>query len=49
MNCLKIFLLRRYKADLLSSNNEIYGKILNDSRWVIFPWEDEEQEQDNPL
>jgi len=49
INCLKIFLLRRYNTDLLNSNNEVYGKILNDSRWVIFPWEDKEQDQENPL
>jgi hypoxanthine phosphoribosyltransferase len=40
MNCLKIFLLKRYKIDSIR-DNEVCGKILNDSRWVIFPWEDQ--------
>lgn len=43
VNYLKIFLLRRYKTDLMNGNNELYGKIINDSRWVIFPWEDQGQ------
>ena len=44
MNCLKIFLLKRYKTDSII-DNDVCGKILNDSRWVVFPWED----QDNKL
>ena len=44
MNCLKIFLLKRYKTDSII-DNDVCGKILNDPRWVIFPWED----QDNKL
>lgn len=36
---LKIFLLRRYSTDL--ARDHIYGKILNDPRWVVFPWEDQ--------
>lgn len=35
---LKIFLLKRYETDSLLGNH-LYGKILNDPRWVVFPWE----------
>jgi hypothetical protein len=31
-------LLKRYNTPT-SSSNHIYGKILEDSRWVVFPWE----------
>jgi uncharacterized protein len=37
VNHLDIFLLKRYNTP--SSSNHIYGKILEDSRWVVFPWE----------
>ena len=40
LNCLKIFLLKRYKTDS-RRDNEVCGEILNDSRWVVFPWEDQ--------
>jgi uncharacterized protein len=38
VNHLDIFLLKRYNTPT-SSSNHIYGKILEDSRWVVFPWE----------
>jgi uncharacterized protein len=38
INHLDIFLLKRYKTST-SISNHIYGKILDDSRWVVFPWE----------
>ncbi|MBA3750413.1 MAG: hypothetical protein H0X03_05880 [Nitrosopumilus sp.] len=37
INHLDIFLVKRYNTN--SSNNQIYGKILDDHRWVVFPWE----------
>ncbi len=37
INHLDIFLLERYNTNI--SNNHIYGKILDDPRWVVFPWE----------
>lgn len=37
VNHLDIFLLKRYNKS--NSSSHIYGKILDDSRWVIFPWE----------
>jgi len=37
INHLDIFLIERYNTN--SSNNHIYGKILDDHRWVVFPWE----------
>lgn len=40
MNYLKIFLLKRYKTDS-TRDKDVCGKILNDSRWVVFPWEDQ--------
>ena len=40
MNYLKIFLLKRYKTDSIR-DKDVCGKILNDSRWVVFPWEDQ--------
>lgn len=39
VNYVKIFLLQRYNTD--SASDHLYGKILNDSRWVVFPWEDQ--------
>lgn len=32
-----IYLIKRYKQ--VTNSNEIYGMILNDPRWVVFPWE----------
>lgn len=37
INHLDIFLIKRYSTN--NSINHIYGKILEDSRWVVFPWE----------
>lgn len=34
---INIYLMKRYKQ--VTNNNEIYGMILNDPRWVVFPWE----------
>jgi uncharacterized protein len=35
---LRIFLLKRYDTDSLLGNH-LFGRILNDPRWVVFPWE----------
>lgn len=37
LDCKEIFLLKRYKT--LRSKDHIYGMVLNDPRWVVFPWE----------
>ncbi len=34
---LDIFLIKKYWRD--NSINHIYGKILDDDRWIVFPWE----------
>jgi hypoxanthine phosphoribosyltransferase len=37
INHLDIFLIERY--DTVISSNHVYGTVLDDSRWVVFPWE----------
>ena len=38
---LDVFLLERY--DTIISANHVYGRILDDPRWVVFPWEGQHQ------
>lgn len=47
VNYVKIFLLQRYTID--SSSNHLHGRILNDPRWVVFPWEDQTTQQDKVI
>ena len=42
---LNVFLLERHKT--ASSADHIIGKTLEDSRWVVFPWEKTKKQVDN--
>jgi hypoxanthine phosphoribosyltransferase len=39
-----IFLLKRYSIPSRPTD-DIYGKILDDSRWIVFPWEQKGKHQ----
>ena len=42
INHLDVFLIERYNTVI--SANHVYGRVLNDSRWVVFPWEGQHQQ-----
>ena len=37
VNHLDIFLIERYNT--IISANHVYGRVLDDPKWVVFPWE----------
>jgi hypoxanthine phosphoribosyltransferase len=39
INHLNVFLIQRYSAANPNAADHIVGKTLEDSRWVVFPWE----------
>ena len=43
VNHLDIFLIERYNTVI--STNHVYGRVLNDSRWVVFPWEGQQHQK----
>ena len=42
INHLDVFLIERYSTVI--STNHVYGRVLDDSRWVVFPWEGQHQQ-----
>jgi uncharacterized protein len=43
INHLDVFLIERYSTVI--SANHVYGRVLDDSRWVVFPWEGQQHHQ----